>query len=99
MVLMQLNASCNRGWREIMSKEPADLVLKRRTPGPIMTSSEQVAWLHAMRIPLRSISIDLSFARGRHTYSKHAASTVLALSADMLATSMPYLQVCPTDAP
>ena len=95
---MQLNACCDRGWREIMSTEPADLVLKRRTPGPIMTSSDQVAWLHAMRIPLRSISMDLSFVSGRHTCSDAAASTVLALSADLLATSAPCLQVRSCDA-
>ncbi len=77
----------------MMGQEPADLVLTRRTTGLLMTPSDQVAWLHAMRVPLRSISIDPSLFRAHHAYSDFTASTELAVSADMLAASTCYLQV------
>ena len=77
----------------MMSQKPVDLVLTCLDAKRSLTAPQQIAWLHATRVPLRSISIDTSLFQAHHIDTNQATVTELAVSSDVLATSTPYLQV------
>ena len=77
----------------MMSRKPVDLVLTRLDPKRSLTAPQQIAWLHATHVPLRGIHIDMSSFLAHHVDTNETAAMELAVSSDVLATSMPYLQV------